>query len=77
MAKGFQDEDWMDIPSEEGLNVISPPRITNIPSVMAALMVGLDEDEPAIPETRHTGPRIQAEPAPSISVLSQPTNHLP
>ena len=52
MAKGFDD-----IPSEEGLNVISPPRITNI--------------------ARRTGPRIQAEPVPSVSVPSQPTNHFP
>ena len=45
MVEGFRDEDWMDIPGEEGLNVIFPPRITNIPSAPAALTVGLDEDE--------------------------------
>ena len=66
----------MDFPSEEGLNVISSPRITNIPSSLATLTVGLDEDEPIIPEARRTGPRIQAEPVPSVSVPSQPTNHL-
>ena len=77
MAEGFRDEDWMDIPREEGLNVISHPRITNILSAPAILTLGLGEDEPTIPEARCIGPRIQAEPAPSVSVPSQPTNHLP
>ena len=49
---GFQDEDWMEIPHEEGLDVISPPSITNILSASAALTIGLEEDEPTIPEAR-------------------------
>ena len=67
----------MDIPREEGLNVISPPRITNIPSASATMTVGLEEDKPAIPEARLIGPWIEVEPVPSINVPSQPTNLLP
>ena len=67
----------MVIPREEGLNVISPPRITNIPSAPAALTIGLEGDKTVIYEARRTGPRIQAELVTSVSVPSQPTNLLP
>ncbi len=73
---GFRDEDWMDLPREEGHDVISPPRVTNIPSAPAALTIGLEDEEPAIPEARLTQSLIRAEPIASISTPSQPTNLL-
>ena len=50
---GFRDEDWMDLPYEEGHDVISPPRVTNIPKATAALTISLEEEEPVIPEASH------------------------
>ena len=47
---GFRDEDWMDLPREEGHNVISPPRVTNIPRATTTLTISLEEEEPEIPE---------------------------
>ena len=47
---GFRDEDWMDLPHEEGHDVISPPRVTNIPRATAALIISLEEEEPEILE---------------------------
>ena len=49
---GFRDEDWMDLPREEGHDVISPPRVTNIPRATAALTINLEEEEPEIPERK-------------------------
>lgn len=77
VEEGFRDEDWMDIPHEEGLNVISPPRIMNILSALAILTMGVEGDEITIPKVRCTGPRLQAESVTSTSVPSQPTNLLP
>ena len=42
----------MDPSNEEGHEVISPPRITNIPSEPATLTIGLGDEEPMIPEAR-------------------------
>ena len=75
--EGFCDEDWMEIPREEGLDVISPPRVTNILSTSAALTVGLEEDEPIICEARHVDPPIEVEQVASVSVPSQLTYLLP
>ena len=50
---GFCDEDWMDMPLEEGHDVISPPRITNIPRAPAVLTVSLEDEEPTILEAIH------------------------
>ena len=47
---GFRNEDWMDLPREEGHDVISPPQVTNIPRATAALTISLEEEEPEIPE---------------------------
>ena len=74
---GFQDEDWMELPCEEGLNVIYLPWVTNIPSASASLTVGLEEDEPTIPEARCVEPPIEVEPVASVSVPSQSTYLLP
>ena len=46
----FRDEEWMDLPYEEGHDVISPPQVTNIPKATAALTISLEEEEPEIPE---------------------------
>ena len=40
---GFRDEDWMDLPYEEGHDVISPLRVTNIPGVATVLAISLEE----------------------------------
>ena len=60
MVEGFRDEDWMELPREEGHDVISPPRVTSIPSAPAALPIGLEEEETTILEARHTRSPIQA-----------------
>ena len=60
----------MELPREEGLDVISPPRVTNILSMSAALTVGLEEDEPTIPKARSVEPPIEAEPVANVSVPS-------
>ena len=53
---------------------ISPPRITNISSASAALIVGLEEDEPIIPEARRVESPIEAEPLQVLAFLhNQPT----
>ena len=49
----------------------------NIPSTSVALTVGLEEDEPTIPEARRVEPPIEPEPVASVSVPSQPTYLLP
>ena len=77
VEEGFRDEDWIKMPCEEGHDVISPPQITNIPSVPAALTIGLGEEETAIPKARRAGSPIQTEPVASVSVLSQSTCILP
>ena len=59
--EGFRDEDWMEMPREVGYDVISPPRVTNIPSSPAALTIGLGDKETAIPEARRAGSPIQTE----------------
>ena len=37
MEEGYRLEYWMDLTEEEGVDVISPPWITNILSTLAAL----------------------------------------
>ena len=58
--EGFRDEDWMEIPREEGLDVISPPQVTNILRALAALSVGFEEDDSIIPEARRVESPIEA-----------------
>ena len=41
---GFRTEDWMDIPKETGMGIISPPRITNILGASAILTIDVGED---------------------------------
>ena len=48
--KVFRLEDWMDLPVEGGTDVISPPRVTNIPRPVVALKINVEEEEPIIPE---------------------------
>ena len=78
MAKpGFRDEDWMDLPREEGYDVISPPRVTNIPRATTALTINLEEEEPEIPEASRIRSPIRTETVASASTPSQPTYLLP
>ena len=48
--EGYRMEDWMDLPQEEGTDMISLPRVTNISSVPVALTINLEEDEIAVPK---------------------------
>ena len=57
--EGFHDEDWMELPREEGTYVISPPRVTNIPSASAALTISLEEDEYEVPEASCSDPPVE------------------
>ena len=50
----------MEISHEEGLDVMSPPRITNIMSASAPLTIVLEEDEPVFPEARRVESPIEA-----------------
>ena len=44
---GFRPEDWIELLEEEaGTNVISPPRVTNIPRPAGTLTVNVEEYEP-------------------------------
>ena len=74
---GFQDEDWMDLPYEEGHDVISPSRVTNIPGAAAVLTISLEDEEPAIPEASRIRFPIRTETVASASTPSQPTYLLP
>ena len=67
----------MDIYVEMGTNVISPPRVTNIPRSLAALTFNLEENEPEVLEASRIDYVIKAQPIASTSVLSQPTYLLP
>ena len=46
---GFYLEDWMDLPREEGTNMVSPPRVTNIPQPAVVLTIEVGEENFAIP----------------------------
>ena len=70
---GFRDEDWMELPREEVTYVISPHRVTNIPSELAALTISLEEDEPEVPKASSIDPPIEAQPIASVSVPLQLT----
>ena len=59
--EGFREEDWMELPCEEGIYVIYPPQVTNIPSASAALTISLGEDEAVVPEASHIEPPIEAQ----------------
>ena len=74
---GFRDEDWMDLPREEGHDVISPPRVTIIPRATAALTISLEEEEPEIPEASRIRSPLRTETVASASTPSQPTYLLP
>ena len=67
----------MELPCEKGLDVISPPRVTNISSKSATLTIGLEEDEPIVLEASRIEPHIEAQPVASVSVPSQLTYLLP
>ena len=69
----FRDEDWMELPCEEGHDVISPPWVTNIPRASAALKINLGGEEPAIPEVRRIRSPIRTETIVSASTPLQPT----
>ena len=56
--------------------MISPTKVMNISSASTALIVGLEEDEPTIPEASRVKPATEAEPVASVSVPSQPNYRL-
>ena len=58
--EGFRDGDWMELPHEEGLDVISLPQVTNIPSALAALTISLDRDELAVLEASYIDQPVEA-----------------
>ena len=74
---GFREEDWMNMPLEEGYEVISPPRITNIPRAPAVLTISLEDEEPAILEAIRVRFPIRTELVASVNVPSQLTLLLP
>ena len=74
---GFWDENWMDLPYEEGHDVISHPRVTNIPKSAAVLTISLEDKEPAIPEASHIRSPIRTEMVASAITPSQSTYLLP
>ena len=67
----------MDLPSEEGHDVISPPWVTNIPRATVALTISLEEEELVIPEASRIRSPIRTETVASASTPSQPTYLLP
>ena len=66
----------MDLPQEEGTDMISPLRVTNIPSALAALTINLEGDEVAVPEATRLRYPIEVQPITSVS-SSQPKYLLP
>ena len=52
ILEDFCSEDWMDMPVETSMDVILPPKVTNIPKSLAALTINLEEDKPMVPEAR-------------------------
>lgn len=77
MEEGYHIEDWMDLSSEEGEDVILPPQITNILREPAALTINVEEEETNIPEASRLERSIEAQLVPSTSVPSEPTYLLP
>ena len=77
MKEDFRLEDWMDLPTEEGTNVISLPRIINIPSAPAALTINFEEGEVSVPEVCRLGRSIEVQAVASTTVPFQPTYLLP
>ena len=72
--EGFCPEYWMDLPiEEEGTNVLSPLRVTNIPRPMAALKVKVEEDESESLEASRLDHSIEAQLVASTSIPSQST----
>ena len=63
----------MELPLEEGHNVILPLQVTNIPRALAALTGNLGDEEPAILEATRVRSPIRTETVVSISTPSQPT----
>ena len=64
------------MPMEAGTDVISPPRITNIPRASTTLTINMGEDELSIPEASQLKRPIEAQPVASMSILPQPTYFL-
>ena len=75
--EGYNMENWMDFPQEEGTDVISLLRVTNIPSAPAALTINLEGYEVAIPEATRLRYPIEAQPVANVSTSSQSTYLLP
>ena len=74
---GFHSEDWMDLPREEGTDVISPPRVTNFPPPASVMKIKVGEEDSAILEVSQLDHVIEAQLVASVSVLTQPTYLLP
>ncbi len=60
MEEGYCLENWMDLPAEEGTDVISPPKVINILNVAAALTINVEEDEASDPEASRLERSIEA-----------------
>ena len=67
----------MDIPKETSTNVMSLPRITNIPRALAILTVNVGEDESSVPKASQLERSVEAQLVTNTSVSSQPTYLLP
>ena len=76
MEEGYHLEDWIDLSEEDDTDVIPPPRVTNIPSALAALTINIEEDKVSVPEVTCLRHPIEAQPVSSISVYSQLTYSL-
>ena len=63
----------MDLPVEEGTDVISSPRMTNIPRPAATLTIEVGEIDPKISEASQLNRAIEAQPVKSTSIPPQPT----
>ena len=68
--EGYRIEDWMDLPLEEGMDVISPPWVTNIPSAPAARTINLEGDEVVVPKASRLTYPIEVQPVVSVSTSS-------
>ena len=76
---GIHQEDWMDMVVDElGMDVIFPPRVTNIPRSTTILTVNAEEeDEPRLLEAMRLDRVVKAQPVASTPWPSEPTYLLP
>ena len=70
MEKGYRLQDWIDLPAKKGTNVISPPKVTNIPNTLVILTINVEEDELKVPEVSRIERPVKAQPVASVNVSS-------